>query len=51
MTRARFRVIYITLMAVFALPLALNLLTNAMDSLKHRWPFFVAATRSCWPRW
>jgi hypothetical protein len=44
MTRARFRVIYITFMAAFALPLALNLLTNAMDSLKYLWPFFAAAT-------
>ena len=43
-TRARFRVVYITLMTAFALPLALNLLTNAMDSLKHLWPYFAAAT-------
>lgn len=44
MTRARFRVVYITLMTAFALPLVLNLMTNAMDSLKHLWPYFAAAT-------
>jgi hypothetical protein len=44
MTRARFRVVYITLMAAFALPLALNLLTSTMGSPKRLLPFFAAAT-------
>jgi hypothetical protein len=43
MTRARFRVVYIALMAAFASPLALNFVTSTMGS-KHLRPYFVAAT-------
>jgi hypothetical protein len=44
MTRARFRVVYVTLIAAFALPLALNLLTNTMGSPKQLRPYFAVAT-------
>jgi hypothetical protein len=44
MTRARFRVVYVTVIAVFALPLALSVLINAMGTLKSLWPYFAAAT-------